>query len=129
MATEAARAIESGESTLLKNMIGGDFSTITPKMIAQAARQKDRLALRLWQQAGERLGITLASVVNMLNPEWIVFSGGLSRARNLLLQPLRKTIQERSFPTPARTVKLVISKLDQDLGIVGAGLLAHEAFR
>ena len=96
-------------------------------MIQQAARKKDRLALQLWQQAGERLGITLASVVNLLNPEWIVLSGGLSRAGKLLTDPLHRTILARSFPTPAKTVKLVISKLDQDLGIVGAGLLAHEA--
>ena len=67
-------------------------------------------------------------VVNLLNPEWIVLSGGLSRAGRFLLDPLRRTIQKRSFPAPAGAVKLVISRLDQDLGIVGAGLLAHEKF-
>ncbi len=129
MAAEARRAIESGEPSILSKLAHHDLSNITPLLIQQAARQKDRLALHLWEQAGERLGITLASVVNMLNPEWIVFAGGLSRAGHLLLDPLRRTIRERSFPTPAKTVRLVISKLDQDLGIVGAGLLAHEAFK
>lgn len=128
MAAEAIHAIESGEQTLITKLVNHDFSKINPLVIEQAARQKDRLALGLWDQAGERLGITLASVINLLNPEWIVLAGGLSRAGRLLLDPLRRTILKRSFPTPAKAVNLVISKLDQDLGIVGAGLLAHEQF-
>jgi glucokinase len=126
MAEEGRHAIESGEKTIIQKLVGDDLSKITPHIIEQAARQKDRLACQLWEQAGERLGIALASVINVLNPEWIVLSGGLSRAGRLLLDPLRRTILKRSFPTPAGAVKLVISRLDQDLGIVGAGLLAHE---
>jgi len=128
MAAEARRAMESGEKTLIHKLVGGEPSLITPLIVEQAARQKDRLALYLWEQTGERLGISLASVVNILNPQWIVLAGGLSRAGRLLVDPLRRTILKRSFPTPARAVTLVISKLDQDLGIVGAGLLAHEKF-
>jgi glucokinase len=128
MAAEARRAIESGEKTVLTKLVDHDFAKITPLIIHQAAQEEDRLALHLWEEAGERLGITLASVVNMLNPEWIVLAGGLSRAGHFLLDPLRRTILQRSFPTPAHAVKLVISRLDQDLGIVGAGLLAHEKF-
>ncbi len=109
MAAEARRAIESGENTVISKLAHHDLSKITPLIIQQAARQKDRLALQLWDMAGERLGITLASVVNLLNPEWIVLAGGLSRAGPLLLNPLRRTILKRSFPTPA-------------------GLLAHEQF-
>lgn len=126
---EARHAIESGEKTLLKKLIKQDYDKLTPYLIQKAARQGDRLALSLWEQAGERLGITLASTVNLLNPEWIVFAGGLSRAGGLLLDPVRRTILKRSFQTPAKAVRLVISKLDQDLGMVGAGLLAHDHAR
>ena len=126
MAKAAIQAIESGEKSAIAEMAGHDFSKITPLLIEDAAKAGDRLALRLWEDAGTQLGIALASVVNLLNPEWIVLAGGLSRARSLLLDPLRRTILQRSFPTPAKAVKLVISKLDQDLGMVGAGLLAHE---
>lgn len=126
MASEARRAIESGETTLLSKLCGNDLTKIDPLMIQQAAKRGDHLALHLWEQAGDRLGIAMASIVNVLNPEWIVLAGGLSRARQLLLEPLHRTLLKRSFATPAKTVKLVISKLDQDLGIVGAGLVAHE---
>jgi glucokinase len=127
MTHEATHAIQSGEKSLITGLVKNDLSQLSPHVIQKAARQGDRLALHLWEQAGERLGITLASVVNLLNPEWIVLAGGLSRAGSLLLDPLRRTLLKRSFPTPARAVKLVISKLDQDLGMVGAGLLAHDA--
>jgi glucokinase len=127
MAKDAKDAIGLGQETLITKLAGGDLANITPLVIQRAAEAGDALALRLWEQAGTHLGIALASTVNLLNPEWIVLAGGLSRAGKLLLDPLRRTILKHSFPTPAKAVKLVISKLDQDLGMVGAGLLAHES--
>jgi glucokinase len=129
MAQEAERAMRSGKRTIIRKLSHDAYSPITPLLIQQAARTGDRLALQLWKQAGELLGVTLASAVNLLNPDWIVFAGGLSRAGSLILDPLKRTILKRSFHTPAKAVKLVISKLDQDLGMVGAGLLAHELFK
>jgi glucokinase len=125
MAAEARHAIEAGEPTLLSRLVEGDVSRLEPLIVQQAARQGDRLANELWQRAGEHLGIGLASVINVLNPDWIVLAGGLSRAGPLLLDPLKRTILKRAFATPAKAAKLVVSKLDQDLGIVGAGLIAH----
>jgi glucokinase len=128
MSEEARRAIKGGEKSQIAKLVKGDLSKIEPLIVQRAARQGDRLAKRLWKDAGERLGISLASMVNVLNPDWIVLSGGLSRAGGLLLDPVRRMIKERSFQAPARAVKLVISRLDQDLGTVGAALLAHDSF-
>jgi glucokinase len=125
MADEARRAIEAGESTIIPKLVQGDLGVISPLILAQAARQGDKLAVQLWNQVGERLGIGLAGLINILNPSWIVLAGGLSRAGGLLLDPVKRTILKRSFHTPAAAAKLVISKLDQDLGVVGAGLIAH----
>ncbi len=114
---------------MIARLVKHDHSQISPLIIQQAALKGDRYARELWQEMGRRLGITLASVVNLLNPQWIVLAGGLSKAGSLLLKPVQKTILQNSFSTPARAVKLTISRLDQDLGMVGAGLLAHDAFR
>jgi len=126
MAEEARRAIETGEASLIADLVDHDLSRIEPLIVQKAAYRKDSLAVHLWEQTGERLGIGLASLVNVLNPECVVLAGGLSRAGRMLLHPLRRTLRERSFPTPARAVKLMVSRLDQDLGMVGAGLVAHE---
>jgi glucokinase-like ROK family protein len=125
MAEEARHAIESGEKSIIPKLVQNNLSKITPLILAQAARKNDKLALHLWDQVGERLGIGLAGLINVFNPGWIVIAGGLSRSGSLLLDPVRRTILHRSFQTPARAAKLVISKLDQDLGVVGAGLIAH----
>ena len=125
MADEARHAIASGEPTMIPKLVHNDVSRITPLILQQAARQGDKLALQLWNQVGERLGIGLAGLINVLNPEWIVIAGGLSKAGSLLLDPAQRTILKRSFHTPATAAKLIISKLNQDLGVVGAGLIAH----
>jgi glucokinase len=125
MAQEARRRLEGGASSRLPQLVQNDLSKISPFILQQAARQGDKLAQHLWQQVGERLGIGLAGLINVINPEWIVLAGGLSRAGQLLLKPVRDTILKRSFQTPAQAAKLVISKLDQSLGVVGAGLIAH----
>lgn len=126
LAEAARRAIETGQATLMTKLVNGDASQITPLIINEAARKGDRLALQLFEQAGERLGVGLASVVNLLNPDWLVLAGGLSRAGRLLVDPLRRTLLKRSFPAPGKAVKLLVSRRDRDLGILGAGLIAHE---
>jgi glucokinase len=120
---EARQVMASGRSTLLRDLCAGDPSKLTARMVHEAALKKDALSLQLWRQKGEHLGIALASLVNILNPQWIVLSGGVSRAGTLLLQPTRQTLFARAFPTPSRNVRLVISKLDQQLGVVGAALI------
>jgi glucokinase len=126
LAKAVRREIESGQTTLMTEMVHGNLEALTPLIMTQAARKGDALARRLYEEAGERLGIGLASVVNFMNPDWIVLAGGISRAGSLILNPVRRTLLKRSFPTPAKAVKLFISKKDQDLGILGAGLLAHD---
>jgi len=126
MAEAAKRAIETGLTTTLTRMVKGDISKITPLLIYEAARKGDRMALQLYEQAGERLGIGLASVINFMNPDWIVLAGGLSRAGRYILNPLRRTLKKRAFPTPLKAVRLIVSSKDQDLGMIGAGLIAHE---
>jgi glucokinase len=84
----------------------------------------DSMAKRIWNQAGVRLGIILAGVINLLNPEMIVLAGGVSRADKLILNPIKKTIQERAFKTPAKACRIAISRYNQKLGMVGAALLA-----
>ncbi len=125
MSAETRRAIETGEAASIAKMIHGDLTKIEPYLLQKAARAGDPFAKHIWEQAGERLGIVLSGVINLLNPECIVLAGGLSKAGKLLTEPLLRTIRKRAFPVPAQSVKILISKLDQDLGVVGAGLLAH----
>ncbi|MBI3291722.1 MAG: ROK family protein [Elusimicrobia bacterium] len=117
------QAIEDGEQSLVTELVGNNFQAVTPLVIQQAAQRGDRLAQRIWREAGERLGVALASVVNLFNPERIILAGGVARAGRLILDPARRVMRQRAFPVPGHTVRVSLSQLDQDLGVVGAALL------
>jgi glucokinase len=72
--------VRKGQKTLIKKLVGGDLSKITPETIDEAARKGDRFAKQVWVDAGNKVGIGLAGVVNMLNIEKIVIGGGVAEA-------------------------------------------------
>lgn len=100
----------------------GKFSS--PRQISEAAGAGDRTALFIWEQVGTQLGIALASVVNLLNPEKIVIGGGIANAGELLLGVVRRTVKKRAMKGPADSVRIVKAALGENAGIAGAAVLA-----
>lgn len=90
------------------------------------AKRKNKRALKLWQDAGRRLGIALSGVVNLLNPDVIVIGGGVAAAGEVLFRNIRSTIAKRAMRIQARHVKVKPAKLGSDAGLIGAGLLVKE---
>ena len=119
----AKKEILSGRKSIITELINNDFSILTPKIITMAAKQNDSLAIEVLKKAGSELGIALANVVNLLNPEAIVLAGGISKSGKYILDPVKETIKKCAFKTPAEKVKVVISKLQDKLGVIGAGCL------
>jgi len=124
LSLEAQEAVKAGKSTLMQKLAGGTIENIPPAIIARAAEEGDEIANTIWHMAGERLGVVLAGIINLINPEMIVLAGGVSRAGNLLLDPIKKTVADRAFRTPVRACRIIISRYNQKLGVVGAALLA-----
>ncbi len=96
------------------------------RMIAEAAAEGDPLALEAFEYAGEFLGRAITDLLHLFNPTVIVLGGGVSNARDILLNPIKKTI-EKSVMTPAYYEKLQITyaKLGDQAGLVGALALAR----
>lgn len=126
--------IQSAEEGLKKNaapilhkvLKTSHKSQLSPKLIAQAAKQGDPFCQQLWKDAGEQLGSALANIVNVFNPERIVLCGGVSKSGDLLLLPALHTLGRRAFTAPAQKVKVTISQFDDRLGVVGAALLLRQ---
>ena len=114
--------VRGGKSAKLGE-IAGSTAAITPAIVCQAALEGDVVAKRIFTRMGEYLGIGLASVVNLLNPEKIVVGGGVADAGDLLLEPLRKTLIERAMPIQGSAVKVVPAQLGNTAGIIGSSLL------
>lgn len=115
--------IKNGEKTLIKKLVNGKLSKITPEIISRAARSGDRFAKEIWRDAGNKVGTALAGVVNLLNVEKIVIGGGVAEAGRILFDSIKKTIAARAMKLPAKTVKVVKAKLGRDAGLIGAAAL------
>ncbi len=96
---------------------------ITLERIDELAETGNKKALGIWQDVGNKLGIALTGAVNLLNPDMIIVGGGVSKAGELILTPMRKTLKARAMKDQAKHVKIVRAKLGGNAGIIGASLL------
>jgi len=99
---------------------------ITAEVVAQAARDGDGLARQIWRETGEYLGLGVANVVNILNPRKVILGGGVAKAGDLLLDPVRRTVRQRAMTQLAQDVAIVPGALGDQPGIIGAIHLALE---
>jgi glucokinase len=116
---EAVTRINRGEKSSINELAGG-VDNITAEIVAAAARRGDSLAADIIAKAANYLGIGLANLVNIFNPELIIIGGGLSKMGNMLLKPARGVIKERAFRLPAQSVRIVRARLGSNAGIIGA---------
>jgi len=103
----------------------GDQFTATD--VYQAGVQGDALALEVLQRVGFYLGVALANVVNLLNPEMIVIGGGVANGWSLFADELKRQVAERAFPVPAAQVKIVRAECGDDAGLLGAARLGFDS--
>jgi glucokinase len=100
---------------------------LTSEDVYEAARKGNRIALDVMRNMGKMLGIGIASLINIFNPERIVISGGVKEAWTLFINPLQEEVLVRAFEVPARRTEIVPSLLGDDAGIVGAAAVAWQA--
>jgi Transcriptional regulator/sugar kinase len=120
---DVVRQIKSGQKTLITKIVAGDLSKVTPEIISEAERRGDKFAKKIWTDIGNKIGIGLAGVVNLLNVEKIVIGGGVAEAGKILFDSIKSTIHERAMKLPAKTVSVVKAKLGYDSGLIGAATL------
>ena len=92
--------------------------------LAKLAKQKNKNALAIFQEYGRYLGIGLANVIDLIEPEIIVLGGGISQTGPYFLTETKKEIKKRVFsPLAKKHTQIVISKLGEFSGALGASLL------
>lgn len=125
LARQARDAVGRGAPTSLQ-ALAAHPGELTAAAIAAAARAGDALAVRLYREAGTRIGVALGNLVALLNPKMIIVGGGVSNAGDLLFRPLRDAIRARVYPRPALEVVVVApAALGDDVGIIGAAALVY----
>jgi glucokinase len=96
---------------------------LTSKVIFDCAAEGDLVAKRLIEKVSFYLGLSLANVANVTNPQKIVIGGGVSKAGETLLNPVKHQFRQFAFPRVAEGAELTIAKLGNDAGVIGAAWL------
>ena len=112
----------SDEPSVLRSL-----DKITSKDVYEAAKEGDKLALKIFDFTGRILGEKFADFIEFSAPEAIVLFGGLARAKEFLVEPIQKAMDENVLSLWKGKVKLVFSQLkESDAAILGASALAWE---
>ena len=110
------------EPSLLRNL-----DTIASKDVYEAAKEGDKLALKIFEFTGKILGRSFADFIAFSAPEAIVLFGGLARSNEFLLAPMEEAMNANVLPLWRNKVKIVFSQLkESDAAILGASALAWE---
>jgi glucokinase len=124
VAMRAQAAIKAGRATLLTHWLAGQsLDALTAKMVADAALAGDDLALEILEQTAGYLGIAVANLVNLLNPQLVVLGGPASRWGNLLLEATQRAVQQRALDVPRRSVRIVLSQAGDVTVTLGAAAM------
>ena len=119
----AREAIAQGAISRMPDMAGGDPAKITMHTVFEAAKDGDKLAMEIVQKAGERLGIRIAFLVNLMNPGAVVIGGGIEAAGPMLLEAVKRMVRLHAFEEMANAVKIVPARLGEDAVALGAAAL------
>lgn len=122
----AQEALQGGEPSRLRDLLDGD--RLTARAIDEAAQAGDPLASRLMAETARYLGIGAVNVMHTIDPDMILFGGGMIAAGPPFLEAIRAEIQARAFPVPAARVRVEYAALGGEAGFIGAAGCARLSF-
>ena len=126
LSNHAKYRLHTKKDSIIHAMANGDLSTITPKMLHEAAEEGDEGAIEVLTWAGHKLGCVLGSAVNLLDIRKLIIGGGVSAAGAFLLKPAYETMVRFVMPGLRDDLEIIRETLGNDAGILGAAHLVFE---
>ncbi len=120
IARRAVEAVASGVPSTLPDYVGGVLDQITAQTVYQAAEDGDELALEVVHDTAKFLGVGIANMINIFNPEVVVVFGGVTRAGDRLFVPLKREVARRAFKPAVAACRIVAAELSGTAGVYGA---------
>jgi predicted NBD/HSP70 family sugar kinase len=124
----ATKGLKLGAASVLRQWTANDLDRVTMSMVAEAANAGDDFACQVIQETGRYLGIGIATLVDLLNPDLVIIGGGVILAGAPLLEPIKQVVHLRSLQAPARRVRILPAQLGVEAPAIGAAALVmiHE---
>lgn len=98
---------------------------LTAETVYKAGVEGDELALAVFKRFGMYLGIGLANIINLIDPEIIVITGGAANGWDLFASEMYRQVEERAFRTTAQQVRIARAECGDNAGLLGAARLAQ----
>ena len=117
-------AVRDNPDSLILSSVGGDPSGIEARTVIDAAREGDPVAVRVYGEYISCLAQAVASVVNLLDPEVVVIGGGVSKAGDFLMDPLRKEYPKYVIFNDQPMPEIKLAVLGSRAGVIGAAMLS-----
>lgn len=123
----AALKFQSGRPSLLADRVRYQTDLVTPSLIAECALEGDEVCLETMAETGFWVGIGIANMINVINPEMVVVGGGIAQAGEILWGPLMRSVRAHAIYESLEICKVVPAELGDDAGIMGGVCLVLQA--
>ena len=123
IADRARVQLRVNSDTLLARLAGNYPERVTAEMVFSAAGQGDALALELVAETARYLGIAIATLVNLFNPQRIILGGPVGQMSGVMLPMLQDEVRKRALSYPLSVAQILPSTLGADANAVGAAAL------
>ena len=120
IAERAREALVAEERSILAAMVNNRLDQITAQTVYEAAQKGDAIALDVVRDTARFLGIGIANLLNIFNPDVVVVAGGVTHAGEALFEPLRAEVRRRAFRPAVEACRIVPGILPGTAGVVGA---------
>ena len=129
IAKRAIAALSTSQDSLMRSMVKGNLDNITGEIVMQAAKEGDTVANEILRSAAFYIGLALVNLIHIFNTELIVLGGGVMKAGDLVLKPIRQTVDKYALPSMRKDVRIVLSELGDDAGLLGGVALLSERIK
>jgi glucokinase len=126
-ATAIVRMAKEGLQRYPKSMLAGQ--SLTAVGVYEAGRKGDELAIEVFRVVGTYLGVGVANLINLFNPEIIVIGGGVSGGWDLFKRYVYEQVTQRAFGSQQANIKIVPAECGDNAGLLGAARLAFDELK
>jgi glucokinase len=100
---------------------------MSPEDIVRAALAGDELSQVVFERTGSYVGIAIGGLINLLNPDMVVFGGSMMAVGDIFLKPIIAATKKRAFAPSFENCRMVAAQLGQAAGMIGAAMLARDS--
>ncbi len=120
IASNAQRLLSDGKKSKILELCKGEISLVTAKTVAEAASQGDELSLRIFNEATDHIGIGIANLVNLFNPEMVIIGGGVSLAGDLFFDNIRHVVGQHVIQSSGKDLPIIPVAFGENAALMGA---------